>query len=204
MKKQVAVFILSIGSIVASSKESLVQQGEKIATKVCAACHGAGGHSAVSMYPSLAGQHSAYLESAMKSYKLGDKGPRNNPIMLQQMQNLSNKDIQALAIYFSQQQLSQGEVSPDQVALGQKIYRGGIASKGIPACSACHGPRGRGLKLAGFPALSGQHSEYTSTALKEYRLGKRKSVVNAIMNGVSKKMSDKEITAVSSYVSGLY
>jgi len=118
--------------------------------------------------------------------------------------------------HFEAQETSLGTVKKEFVELGQKIYRSGNAETGLPACIACHGPAGKGMSSAGFPALSGQHSQYTAAQLMAFRAegrgdhGKVKRRSNdgaegsaAMMQDVAAKMSDDEIEAVSSYISGL-
>ena len=69
-------------------------------SKSCAACHGADGNSAAPDFPRLAGQHYDYLVKALSDYKSGE---RKNAIMAPQAANLSKRDIEDLAAYFSQQ-----------------------------------------------------------------------------------------------------
>jgi len=70
-------------------------------SKTCAACHGPDGNSAAPDFPRLAGQHYDYLVKALSDYKAGE---RKNAIMAPQAANLSKRDIEDLAAYFSQQQ----------------------------------------------------------------------------------------------------
>ena len=73
--------------------------GKKKST-TCAACHGAEGVSPSPEFPTLAGQYADYLETAMRHYQ---NGKRKNPIMAEQVKNLSPKDIMDLAAYFASQ-----------------------------------------------------------------------------------------------------
>lgn len=73
--------------------------GKKKSTP-CAACHGAEGVSPSPEFPNLAGQYADYLHSAMKHYK---NGKRKNPIMAEQVKNLSEKDMLDLSAYFASQ-----------------------------------------------------------------------------------------------------
>lgn len=68
--------------------------------KTCAACHGPDGNSAAPDFPRLAGQNQDYLVKALSDYKAGE---RKNPIMAPQAANLSQRDIEDLAAYFSHQ-----------------------------------------------------------------------------------------------------
>ncbi len=117
---------------------------------------------------------------------------------------LSDQDMADLAAFYASQKATPGSTPAAFVVLGEKIYRGGNRATGVPACSACHSPRGEGNIPAGFPSLSGQHSDYIIEQLKAFRSGTRTNDVNGIMRDISKRMTDEEIKAVSHYVSGLH
>ncbi len=68
--------------------------------KTCAACHGPDGNSAAPDFPRLAGQKFDYLVKALADYKSGE---RKNAIMAPQAANLSQRDMEDLAAYFSRQ-----------------------------------------------------------------------------------------------------
>lgn len=72
----------------------------KAKSTTCAACHGADGVSAIPSFPKLAGQQRDYIYHALKDYK---SGKRNNPLMAEQVKNLSDADMLDLAMYFSKQ-----------------------------------------------------------------------------------------------------
>ena len=69
--------------------------------KACAACHGADGNSASADFPKLAGQHADYIVKSLQGYK---NGTRKNPVMAPMGSNLSQRDMEDFAAYFSQQQ----------------------------------------------------------------------------------------------------
>lgn len=75
--------------------------GKELAKKTCAACHGADGNSTIADNPKLAGQHADYLVKSLQGYK---SGKRKNAIMGPMAANLSQRDIEDLAAYFSSQQ----------------------------------------------------------------------------------------------------
>lgn len=167
----------------------------------CAACHGPKGNSAVPAWPKLAGQGAPYAYAQLKQFK---DGSRNNPIMAGQVAALSDQDLQDLAVYFAAQEGSPGVASEASVAVGEKLYRAGDKARGVPACSACHGPTGAGNPAAGYPRVSGQHAEYNAAQLNAYRKGERKAGANGlIMAEVAAKLTDEEIAALASYLNGL-
>jgi cytochrome c553 len=116
---------------------------------------------------------------------------------------LSDQDMADLAAYFAAQQQSPGTPGADTAGLGERIYRGGNATSGVPACSGCHGGQGMGAGLAKFPRVSGQHAQYVEGTLKAFRDGARANDTNSMMRGVAARMSDQEIAAVAQYLQGV-
>jgi cytochrome c553 len=181
-------------------------KGKEIATTVCIACHGADGNSPAAANPKIAGQHAAYLFKQMKDFKANAEGKagRVNAIMNGMIAAYDENQMKDLAAYFSAQQQAGGEVkSRETYELGKKLYRAGDASKGLPACAACHGPTGSGMP-AQFPRISGQFAEYTEAQLKAFRVSERVNDPNKMMQMVAVKMTDAEIRAVADYIAGLH
>lgn len=181
-------------------------KGKEIASTVCIACHGEDGNSPSSANPKLAGQHAAYLFKQMKNFKTDAEGKseRVNAIMNGMIAAYSEEQMKDLAAWFSSQKQNGGEMkSRDTLALGQKLWRAGDASKGLPACAACHGPTGAGLP-AQYPRLAGQFAEYTEAQLKAFRNSERANDPNKMMQMVAIKMTDAEVRAVADYIAGLH
>ncbi|MDZ7660754.1 c-type cytochrome [Thiohalophilus sp.] len=168
----------------------------------CAACHGAKGNSAVANFPKLAGQHAGYTAKQLADFKQGET--RSDPIMAGQVAGLSEQDMADLGAYYAKQSVSLGQADEELAVLGEKIYRGGNSERGVSACIACHGPTGAGNPAANFPLLSGQHAEYLVKALEDFRGGKRTNDMGGMMQDIASNMSDREIKAVASYISGLH
>jgi cytochrome c553 len=184
--------------------ESLIIAGKTKAI-TCAACHGADGNTPPNpVWPKLGGQSAEYLSKELLDFQLAAKGGRNNPVMVALVAGLSKTDIAELAAYYASVPLTIGAAKPELVNMGQQLYRGGDLSKGIPACAACHAPDGLGNAPAAFPVLSGQNADYISEQLKAFRAGTRANDLNHMMRDIAAKMSDSEITAVASYISGLH
>ncbi len=178
------------------------EQG-KAKSAQCVACHGADGNSINPQWPKIAGQSAEYIYKQLQMFK---QKQRINPLMNSQVANLSEQDMHDLAAYYTSQTISPGAADEQLLEAGQLIYRGGIPEKGVPACMSCHGPKGSGNPAALFPRLSYQHAPYTAERLHEYRA--RDEDYNypgaEIMFGVSERLSDEEIEAVSSYIQGLH
>ena len=168
----------------------------------CGGCHGADGNSSNPAWPKLAGQHAGYIAKQLADFKAGKK--RSDALMAGQVASLSSQDMADLGAYFATKTGSQGAASKKLAAAGAKLYRGGNKKKGVAACIACHGPTGAGNPAAKFPKLSGQHAAYVEKAMKDFRSGARTNDMNKMMQNIAEKMSDKEIKAVASYISGLH
>ena len=169
---------------------------------VCAGCHGIDGNSVVGIWPSLAGQNEKYLAKQLRLVKSGD---RIIASMTGILDNLDDSDLQDIAAYYATLQHKVGQADESKVELGRKLYYAGNLEKGIPACSACHSPKGLGNAPAAYPLLSGQQPDYISKALKDYRSGQRVNEdPSKIMAAIAYKLDDKEIDALSSFVHGLY
>lgn len=167
---------------------------------VCGACHGVNGNSVNPEWPNLAGQHASYIAAQLELFK---QGVRNNVIMAPNAMMLSEQDMADLAAYFSQQPLQGLEADPSTYKAGERLYRDGDASRGLPACTACHGPEGKGNDPAQYPAVRAQHSLYTYNQLRAFANGERKVVTNDMMQVVAAMLSDEEMRALASYLQGL-
>ena len=183
-----------------------IAKGQKIATQVCAACHAADGNSVMPSNPRLAGQHPEYLLKQLMNFKPANGKPaeRNNVVMGGMASTLSSADeMRDVAAYFATQKPKPDAAkSKDLVTIGEKLYRGGNAATGVPACASCHGPTGAGIP-AQYPRIAGQFAEYAEAQLKAFRNGERANDPQKMMRTVAARMSDLEIRAVSDYVAGL-
>ena len=184
-----------------SNDDSLeLEQAKKIVTNLCIACHGIDGNSPLPANPNLSGQHAGYITKQLMQFKNGE---RDNAVMKGMVANLTEQDMINLGSYFEQQKQnllfakSNGENS-----LGEKIYRSGVASKGLPACASCHGPAGHGIPDL-YPRLNSQHAAYTISQLNAFRLETRMNDNAMMMRTIAQKLTDKEMNAVADYIQGL-
>jgi len=167
---------------------------------VCGACHGATGNSANPEWPNLAGQHESYIAAQLALFK---QGVRDNVLMMPNASILSDQDMLDLGAHFERQTPAGLEADPSNYKIGEKLYRGGDAERGLPACIACHGPRGMGNGPARYPALRAQHAVYTYNQLKAYADGRRRTPGNDIMQLIAPILTDEEMRALASYTQGL-
>jgi len=181
----------------AVAKPDLVK-GEASFTAVCAACHAADGNSGIPANPKLAQQHPEYLVKQLQEFK---SGKRNNPIMKGFASALSDDDMRNIAYWVTSKKAKPG-FAKDKVLVstGERIYRGGIADRQVPACAGCHSPTGSGIPSQ-YPRLAGQHADYVAAQLTGFRDGARLN--SQPMAQVAAKLNDREIKAVADYIAGL-
>ncbi|HQR50683.1 MAG TPA: c-type cytochrome [Methylophilaceae bacterium] len=174
-------------------------KGAETATAVCAACHGPDGNSVITTNPKLAGQFPEYLAKQLNEFK---SGKRANAVMGPMSATLTTpEDVLNVAAYFAAQAPKGGAAkSNGKGSDGERIYKGGILAKGVPACASCHSPNGAGIPVQ-FPRLAGQHAEYNLNQLKAFRSGERANA--PMMRVIASKMSDPEMEAVVDYIQGL-
>lgn len=173
-------------------------RGNTIASAVCVACHSADGSRGAPANPIIQGQHPQYLTKQLIEFK---SGKRPSPVMQAIASQLTEDDMRHVAAFYASKQPKPGfGKSKDLALLGEKIYRGGIADRLVPACAGCHSPSGGGVP-AQNPRLAGQHADYSALQLTAFRDGKRPN--SPIMNGVAAKLNDREIRALAEYTAGL-
>jgi cytochrome c553 len=192
----------------AGAKGSAEAGAAKSAT--CVACHGPAGNSSNPEWPRLAGQNAHYLQQQITLFR---DAARPNPLMYPMVKDLTDQDILDLSTYFAGQTPTGAEADPSYWEAGQQLYRSGDAARGVPACMACHGPVGRGVPAAGFPALRAQHSVYTVKQLNDYAAdtrylkddkGARRAGPNVpMMVTIANKLTAEDRRNLASYIQGM-
>lgn len=168
----------------------------------CASCHGVDGNSLNPEWPKLAGQHADYLVKQLQYFEAGE---RENATMKPMASVLDARGREDVAAYYSSQQVSLGYADPELVELGERIYRSGNPESGVAPCMGCHGPNGAGNPAALYPALRGQHARYTENQLHGFAEGKRVNEnAKKMMQLLARRMTNREIRAVASYIQGLH
>ena len=181
-------------------------KAQQIVNQVCAACHGADGNSVAAINPNLAGQDADYITLQLAHFRAGI---RVNPTMQAMAAPLTDEDMRALGAYYAQQKpKGLAAKDPSLVKSAQKIWRGGDAARGVPACAACHSPTGAGIPK-NYPRLAGQYADYTYAQLKAFKAGERgadaagKDINGRVMNAIAQQLSDAEMKAIADYAAGL-
>ncbi|MUJ21831.1 c-type cytochrome [Aliivibrio fischeri] len=204
--KKLALILTLLASCSTWAQGDIEAGKQKSAT--CAACHGQEGNSTLTQYPNIAGQHAGYLEKQLKEFKLGmetqGKQGRLEPVMSGMAMPLTEQDIMDLSAYFASLPMADNTTPEEVIPEGKALYLAGDMERGITACVACHGPRGNGTSLSGFPKISGQHADYVKAQLEKFRSADRANDMNAMMRDIAKKLTDEDIETLSKYVGGLH
>ncbi len=196
---------LNVNAAEQAAPKADAAKGKEIAETVCVACHGADGNSPAPTNPNIAGLGADYIYKQLSNFKAPEGKPalRDSPIMGGMVAGLSDEDMKNLAAHYSKQKMTPAAAKDEAlIAEGQKLWRMGDFSKGIPACAGCHGPAGAGLP-AQYPRLAGQFPEYTEDQLKKFRSGERANDPEKMMRMIADKLSDRQIKALSEYAAGL-
>ena len=184
----------------------------------CAACHGLDGNPTDPQYPRLAGMPERYIAQQLAQFKNGERTSGMAAVMVAFAAPLSNQDMRDIGAWFASQKAGSGVADDTPIAdgpnkgvkfyqVGERLYRGGDAARGMPACTACHGPSGGGNPGPAYPALHGQQAAYVARRLEEYRAGTTTAKDAAhfnLMASVAKSLTDEEIQSLGSYVQGLH
>lgn len=176
----------------------------------CETCHGVDGNSLHFDFPRLAGQQRDYLIKQMRDIKAGT---RKVDVMVPVISLLDDQAIVDLATYFASLPIVPGTTpsNSNKAKVGQKIFELGVPYRMVAQCSACHGTHAEGRSdpglvqdgFGGFPALNGQHAQYTIKQLEDFRSGARANDFNDMMHNLAKYMSDQEIELVAEYLASM-
>jgi cytochrome c553 len=132
-----------------------------LAQQVCSNCHGMTGSAVSPNFPNLAGQMEPYIVAQLNGFKShGRRDPAGFEYMWGLSRSLTDEQIKGLAAYYASQSPVSQPIEGDRgrFEAGKSIFDTGVADKGVPACSTCHGPEGKGN--ATFPRIAGQHADY--------------------------------------------
>lgn len=209
--KSVLAMVLAASVAAAAHAETAPAKGDPakaqaIVTQVCSGCHNADGNSAAPANPKLAGQPAEYITKQLRNFKAaladaGKDGVRKSDIMGPIVKDLTDQDLLNLGAYFSEK-APKPATAKIPYTDGEKVFRGGNAGTGVPACAACHGAVGQGIPVQ-FPRLAGQHADYVYKQLMAFRNNDRKNDAGKMMRTIANKMSEKEMRDVANYISGI-
>lgn len=202
---------VAVSSIFMAVPAQAQNKGDAAAGKdkaaLCAGCHGDDGNSMSAEFPRLAGQYADYIVKQVVDFQKGHRA--NNDTMAGMAASIATiEDAKDIAAYFAAQKLANKPLeSPkaDLVNVGKKIFTEGNPDSGVYGCVNCHGQNGKGKapNVSTFPVIGGQHRDYIIKQLKDFKEGRRTNDPAGMMTDIAKKLSDKEVEAVASYLSTL-
>lgn len=186
------------GAALAAPSETQLQRALEIVEGKCFICHGIDGESSSPVFPRLAGQHAAYTARQLADYA---SGKRRSSAMQPMVEGLTAEDFKLLGMYFETRDTSAHPVDdPELAQMGRFIYHRGNPYSGVASCASCHGAQGHGSPQ--LPRLAGQHAQYTENQLRAFNKRERTND-NAVMHTIATKLTELELKAVASYISGM-
>lgn len=158
----------------------------------CAGCHGADGNSALQGVPSLAAQPKIFLEHYLV---LTREGIRGSDVMQGLLKGISDREIVALANYYSQLPAKPPAAVGDLV----RSQRGReVADR--QHCGSCHRPDYTGQQQV--PRLAAQREDFLYDSMVAYQKNKRPggdTVMAASLYG----LADEDLKALAHYLAHL-
>jgi cytochrome c553 len=166
----------------------------------CITCHGGDGAGDGSgAFPRLANLPGWYMYKQLVDYA---SGARPNQIMSGIAQRLTEREMEAVSVYYAALETPYrpvlGDVEPEMLQWGGQLGAVGSAERGIPACVNCHGPSGSGNPPS-VPYLAGQYATYMAHQLELWKEGVRDNDAMNVMSAIAEKMTEEDMRAVSEY-----
>ena len=201
-----AAAALSVGCANTERSRNMTDPGVSATTmaqQVCSNCHGMTGSASSPNFPNLAGQTEPYLVAQLEGFKSHNRrDPAGYEYMWGLSRSLTDEQIKGLAAYYAGQSPAQQVIEGDRSRLdaGKAIFASGVADKGVPACSTCHGPEGKGNAI--FPRLAGQHADYLIKQLLVFQRTDQRPE-GGIMKTVAHDLTTRNMQDVAGYLQAL-
>lgn len=211
--KLFSVALRSLTAVAAMTSALALAQNEAIASfKVldslearvqgCVTCHGQSGQGTSNVYfPRIAGKPAGYLYNQLVAFR---DGKRHYTPMNYLVAYLPDPYLREIAEHFAKQRPP--FATPEQTAVdsqtldrGQLLATVGDSQKGVPACVTCHGAGLTGMN-PGIPGLVGLRSTYIAAQLTRWRTGDRRAAEPDCMKRIATRLSDVDVTAVSTWL----
>ena len=178
-----------------------VEHGKFVAM-ACIGCHGPEGVSASNLYPTLAGMPAPVIFKQLDDFR-ADKRPSG--VMNAIAKALTPQDSADVAAYYSSRTggLAAGSVTPlpgghsfRESDPAIRLAFAGDPARGLPPCSACHGPDSTKL---GAPRLHGQHAAYLERELGAFAEDTRRNDINEQMRTIASQLTSTEMHALAAF-----
>ena len=184
-----------------------LQVPDTIAQRVqaCTLCHGKEGRATNEGYfPRIAGKPAGYLYNQLINFR---EGRRSNATMTYLVEHLSDAYLLEIASYFSALDLPYPPplatpatpATKSELARGDALVHRGDATRGIPACVACHGALMTGVVPA-IPGLLGLPRDYLAAQFGGWRTGQRKAAAPDCMARITSMLTPDDVSAVATWL----
>ncbi|MFZ3327654.1 MAG: c-type cytochrome [Methylocella sp.] len=183
-------------------REGNEQHGSFIALN-CTACHGEGGVSQSTFIPTLAGMDPAVIFKQLDDYR---SGKRPWGVMGAIAKALSIQDSADVAAYFAARPNGLAAIAgggslhhasaSNEGDSARRLAFIGDEQRGVPPCTACHGPNGYKI---GAPPLAGQHAAYIERQLAAFAQGLRQNDINEQMRTIATQLTLGEMHALAAF-----
>lgn len=178
----------------ASGQIIAMSGGEGGARNACFTCHGLDGMGDGDAVPRLAGLDAGYLQKQMQDYA---EDIRHDPVMTPIAQGLDDDGRRAVALWYAD--MTPPEAPPPPLLPAPSVYLRGDPSRGITACTACHGAAGQG-RGAGNPEIAGQPRVYTLEQLRRWKAADRRNDPRGVMLAAVAKLTDAEMIQIADWL----
>jgi cytochrome c553 len=168
----------------------------------CTACHGEQGVSQAGLYPTLAGMDGAAIYKQLDDFRAGK---RSWGAMNAIAQALSAQDSADVGAYFASringlppfvgERFQAGHTLREDNPAIRLVFAGDPA-RGIPPCSACHGP---GDHKLGAPQLKTQQPAYIERQLAAFAQGFRQNDINEQMRTIAMQLTPQEMRLIAEF-----
>ncbi|MFM1988891.1 MAG: hypothetical protein RJA99_1848 [Pseudomonadota bacterium] len=170
--------------------------------RACTGCHGDQGRATSDGYqPRIAGKPAGYLANQLRNFR---DGRRAVPSMTWMVEHLSDDYLREIAAHFADRHPPYPPppppaAPPEVLERGRRLVREGDASRGLPACTACHGDALLGVQPA-VPGLLGLPRDYLNAQLGAWLGGTRRAMPPDCMATIVRRMPSEDIAAVTAWL----
>ena len=171
--------------------------------KACVACHGNEGRATnQGFFPRIAGKPAGYLYNQLVNFR---DGKRQNATMAYLVDHMSDTYLREIAEYFASLDLpypppQTTNAAAATLARGEQLVRQGDPSRGLPACSSCHGDAMTGVAPA-VPGLLGLPRDYILAQFGAWRNGVRQAASPDCMGEIARRLAPEDVTAMAVWLS---
>jgi cytochrome c553 len=201
-----ALFIAQIagvaGSAAAQTSGRSVPDTLAERARACTTCHGKEGRASNQGYlPRIAGKPAGYLYNQLVGFR---EGRRHYPLMTGLLENLNDDYLREIAGHFAGLDLPYPPpqvtgANPALLQRGEALALRGDPTRGMVACSRCHGAALTGI-LPAVPGLLGLPRDYLNGQLGAWKAGQRRAAQPDCMAQVADRLTPDDVAAVSTWL----